>query len=265
MLHYDIAYSLLVHESPDFFDYQLSNIFKYNKNKKIYIVTHFNKFFWEKESDTLTKICKKYNVTINSETYETGWCSSQLFDAIISNINVILSNITFNYYTMIASNELFIKKGLIDYIETLDFDMIHFEYNNFKNNVQHSHRDLAAIPYDQGLQKFLQINSTKSFLGYDFGRILTYDLTKWLYNELIKHWSFPITPSMTNYSMSECVIDTVLSIKNPKVIDNLKIVQWADDTVLQKVLNNEDLEDTFLIKHVPRNIKDPFIQNFIKK
>jgi hypothetical protein len=258
-MKYEMAYSILVHENPEFFDFQLSNIFSYNKNKDIYIIVHFNSEFWNKNSLKLQKICHKYNVKFNTNKYSTSWSSSQIFDAIISNIDYLLKNVEFKYYTMISSSELFVNDGLIDLLNSLNFDMIHY-YSHKHAPGKHCERDMLKINKDQGLKKFLEYYKISSFVGFDFGRILNYKYTNWLFEEINKFWKTPITPGIKNYSMSECVINTVLSVSNLKEINNIPIVRWYNEEDLIDFKKNENV---FIAKHVPRRLDHKLIKQLV--
>lgn len=258
-MKYEMAYSILAHENPEFFDFQLSNIFSYNKNKEIYVIVHFNSDFWSKNYLELEKVCKKHNVKINPNKYSTSWCSSQIFDAIMSNIEFILNNIEFKYYTMISSSEVFVNQGLIDLLNSLEFDMIHY-YSHKHAPGEHCERDMLVIDKDKGLKKFLEHYKTSSFVGFDFGRILNYKYTKWLFEEIKKFWKLPVDPGIKNYSMSECVINTVLNVSGLKEINNIPIVRWYNEEDLEDFKKNENV---FVAKHVPRKLNHKLTRQLI--
>ena len=259
-----MCFSILVHEAPNFFEFQLEQIRAFNPGKRIFIIVHFNDLVWRQHGPMLQQICAKYdNIHINEEHHITqGYCagSSVIFDAIFSNIHYLVEkNIPFRYFQYLSSNEIFIKPNLIDFLDTLSFDML--EHNYKRQNV-HCHRDLIMMPRDAGLQRFRQETGIEPFVGWDFGRVLTKESLIWLHLALQRYYTFPIRPSLHNYAINEVCMSSILSTKpDLHVVDNVQLCRFYDSSKsINESMNMSEFPNTYLYKHVPRVVSHPFVQ-----
>jgi hypothetical protein len=260
---YDMCFSILVHEAPDFFEFQLAQIRAHNPGKRIFIIVHFNDLVWRQHGPTLQQICAKYdNIHINEEHHVTQghWSSSVIFDAIFSNIHYLIEkDIPFRYFQYLSSNEIFIKPNLIDFLDTLSFDMLE---HNYKHQNIHCGRDLAMMPHDAGLQRFRQESGVEPFVGFDFGRVLTQESLVWLHSALQRYYTFPIRPPLHNYSISEVCMSSILSTKpGLRVLDTIQLCRFYTPSItLDESMDMSKYPNTFLYKHVPRVLSHPFVQ-----
>lgn len=109
-----IAISIPVHEKPDVIVDQILNIKTYCKNP--IIVLHISKSFFDTYTvDSFQNIPEVY---INPEHLDTKWGS--IIHTHISNYFYIKDLVEFDYFIMHSSNDMYIKKGIEDYIIKYD-------------------------------------------------------------------------------------------------------------------------------------------------
>ena len=107
----EIVISLPVHERPDIVKNQIYNILHFVKNCVIviHISEYFNKTINIKEIENID------NVVINEEHIKTSWGNITL--AHISNFEYAKTLFEFDYFIMHASNDMYVKSGINDYIK----------------------------------------------------------------------------------------------------------------------------------------------------
>ena len=263
-MNFDIFFFILAHEKPDFLEFQFENLRSFLQDKKVLIVIHFNESFWNESSEVLERICKDYcsdqmKVLINPNHFKTKWCSSPLLDGWIINLEIALNlNYTFKYFTFYSSTELIIRSGFIEFLDSLGpFDML--EYNYKKQWEGKFENGIPSKPNDTGLFRFIKEYTVEPILGADWGRIITYEITLWLYMTMTAYWSFPITPPFYDYSISEWTVSTVLSVKpGLKVLDTIQISDFFN----RYPAGNNSL---FFYKACPREFYHPALSRIIKE
>ena len=264
-MDFDIFFSVLAHEKPDFLEFQFENLRSFLQDKKVLIIIHFSEPFWNESSEVLQRICKEYctdtmKVIINLNHFKTKWSSSPQLDGWITNLQTALDlGYTFKYFTFYSSTELLIRSGFINFLDSLGpFDMLEY---NFKKQELHlgSWDMIPSKPNDTGLFRFRKEYNVEPFVGLDWGRIITYETSLWLYMTMTTYWSFPITPPFYEYTMSEWTVSTVLSVKpGLKVLDTIQI----SDLFNRYPAGNNSL---FFYKASPREFYHPAISRIIKE
>ena len=264
-MEFDIFFSMMAHENIEFLEFQFQNLRSSFKDKKVLIIIHFNNIFWSELSKELSQLCLKYTdnqivIKINPNHFKTEWGSSSGFDGLVSNLQLGHEyGHTFRYFLFYSSSELFIKSGLIDFLDSLGpFDMFEFNYKKQEQHLGKWDRYPSNLN-DTGLLRFIKDYNIEPFPGVEWRRILTYDITLWLSMIISNYWSIPITPPIYNYPMSEWTISTILSVKpGIKIIDTIEIAQ---------LLNRYPgvLESTFILKSCPRYFYHPIIGRVIKE
>lgn len=121
MNNFQIVFSVPVHEKWDVVLDLVLN-FKY-LNPKSAIVLHVSEGFNEKESpmkrEEFERIINEIGgVFINPESVRTGY--SDIIQAHLSNFRFISNRSDFHFFSMCASNELFVKPGLYEHIKDYD-------------------------------------------------------------------------------------------------------------------------------------------------
>lgn len=117
MLIMKIVLSIPVHEKKEVIKDQISNILFYIEQP--IIVLHVSADFYEKERGCFHEICGMENVYINPMHYPVKW--GDIAHVHISNFNFIKAVIgEFDYFIIHASNDMYIKKGIENYIKRYD-------------------------------------------------------------------------------------------------------------------------------------------------
>lgn len=115
-----IAFSLLVHENPSIILEQVNNVLFFNPNS--IIVLHFNPRF--NENGTLTKkelfgiFEKNDRVIVNPNPVDVS--IDNIIQGHLSNFKCI-KDIDFDYFYLIASNEMFVNFGAESFVEKYDY------------------------------------------------------------------------------------------------------------------------------------------------
>ena len=119
-----LLFSLPVHEKHDIINNQIENILNNNPNCKIII--HANKSF----SDFNPSYINYKNVYINSNRIDYVYGNGLLYIHSNNFLEAIKLNINFKYFILLSSNEMFIKKGCVDYISQNKNGIQLIEYND---------------------------------------------------------------------------------------------------------------------------------------
>ena len=135
-----IVFSLLVHEKPSVILEQVNNVLFFNPNS--IIVLHFNPKFNDNDSlsqEELLNIFKDNDrVIVNPNPVEV--CIDNIIQGHISNYKCVKAQ-DFDYFYLIASNEIFVQAGAEQFVEKYDFgcEKIHdknwFYYKRMLNDI----------------------------------------------------------------------------------------------------------------------------------
>ena len=124
----DLLFSIPVHENQDIINNTIENIFNFNPNCKI--ILHINKNF-SSFSNSKSNYSNLYFNTSMIDYTRGG----DLLAYHISNFKYAMkNNIEFKYYILCASNELYIKKGAVNYINAYKNGLQIVQYNNIDND-----------------------------------------------------------------------------------------------------------------------------------
>lgn len=113
---YDIVFSLAVHEQKECFYDLLDNVNKFVPNSLI--VVHSKLGF-----DISNNDIEDYdNVILNPRSFNTGYFDQSLTLVHYSNIKVLVDKkVSAKYFAILGSNELFVRRGVFDYISSRKF------------------------------------------------------------------------------------------------------------------------------------------------
>ncbi len=115
----NIIFSILVHEKIEIVLNQIDNFNKFNPNSGI--ILHLSKKFRNELGDSVNIIESLNNVYINPSSIDTGLGDNSQFFAHHLNLEYLLkSKINFDYIGFHASNDMFVKPGLYEYIKQYD-------------------------------------------------------------------------------------------------------------------------------------------------
>ena len=131
----DLLFSIPIHEKQNIVNNTIENIFNFNPNCKI--ILHINKNF----KDFDKKKSNYCNLFFNSTTYDYI-SGTDLLIYHVSNFNFCVNNnISFEYFILCASNELYIQKNAINYIkehknglQIVQYDK-NIDWHNFKKKL----------------------------------------------------------------------------------------------------------------------------------
>lgn len=162
-MKYNIVFSIPIHEKFEVVIDQVLNFFHFNPNCAI--VFHISQGFNYKESgidkNTFLSIIDHIgNVYINPESVRTG--RDDIIQAHLSNFIFICKYVDFDFFSMCASNELFVKEGLYERIKSCDcgvsfIDINKRKYNDWTPGIK-ARKDTALINY-------LRKNSVNKIMG----------------------------------------------------------------------------------------------------
>ena len=131
-----LLFSIPVHENQSVINNQIENILNNNPNSKI--ILHINQSF----KNFVPSLTKYNNIILNPNRYNYIYSKGLLWIHISNFLESIKQNIDFNYFIILSSNEMFIRKGLILYIEEVKNGVqlikndINVDWHNFKKNIE---------------------------------------------------------------------------------------------------------------------------------
>lgn len=276
----DLLFSIPVHENQDIINNTIENIFNFNPNCKI--ILHINKNF----SSFSNSKSNYSNLYFNTSTIEYTRGGDLLAYHISNFTYAIKNNIEFKYYILCASNELYIKKGAINYINTHKNGLQIMKYDNtidHKNNEWHNFKknldettvivDLFEIINNNTLcggqaegqffekdifekisNHYLTItNNNEIFLTFETEEIIPATIFN-IYSNELNHGD-PLT--LQNYSNTiNFTIDYIKKIINGIIIEN-NIIKNS----LQSPHVNLSSENIYSIKRVDRTFNE--IRNYL--
>ena len=223
-----ILFSLPVHERIDIINNQIQNIFKYNPDSKI--ILHVNISYKDFDESI---ILKHPNVFINSKRfhYNPGkgllWIHTQnFFEAIRLNIN-------FEYFALLASNEMFIRNGLYDYVKKNKNGIQLVEFN--KENLWHNfHKNLEND--DNMINLLNRINLHKFYGGQAEGNFFEKNVFSQIVDIYINVYCSYKLKNANFYEKK--VINEKVNFYEKKVIYD------KEDNNIQNYINNNIILDT---------------------
>ena len=270
-----LLFTIPVHEKQDIINNHIENILNFNPNSKIMI--HVNKSF-----SNFNNLLTKYpNVYVNSKQFNYKFAKGLLWIHINNFLEAVRLNVDFQYYVIISSNELFIKNGLINYIEeyknglqAVEFS-INNSWHNFHKGLEKEDliiRLLKNIGLDsiyggqtegQFYEKYVFQKISDIYLEY-FGTSELYHfeteeiLPQTIFKSLHLEHSLPFT--LQNYSNKIVFTENYID----KLANNSIIIEdnYLDNTLYSEHAN-KDCTSIYSIKRVDRNFNN--IRNYLSR
>lgn len=149
-----MLFSIPVHENHDIINNQIENIFKFNPLSMI--ILHVNTSFTDFDK---SKIHKK--VYINSKRFPYRYGNGMLWIHLQNYLEAIQLNIPFHYFVTLSSNEMFIRKGMHEYVEKHKNGIQLVEYDP-KIDWHLFHRDIHLNP---NMMKIMNTLKLTTFYG----------------------------------------------------------------------------------------------------
>ena len=270
-----LLFSIPVHENQEIINNQIENILNFNLNCKI--ILHVNKSFKKFDYNQT----KYDNVFINTNNYNYIYGKGLLFIHISNFLEVIKKDIDFDYFIIISSNEMFIRNGLISYIEKvkngvqiIKYD-INISWHNFHKNID-KNVDIIKLLKDLNLDTFYGGQTegqfyTKSnfqkisdiYLKYfGYKEINTFETEEILPQTIFKSFNIEYGLPFTLQNYSNNIIFTEEFIEN--IINNKIIIEYKPiKNNLSSPHIKKNCESIYSIKRIDRNFNN--IRNYLSK
>lgn len=227
-MKYNIIFSIPIHEKLEVVLDQVYNFKCFNP--KSAIVFHISKGFNYQDSH-ITKsrfeeeIKQIGDVYINPESVRTGF--ADIIQAHISNFKYISSILDFDYFSLCASNELFVKRGLYEHINIYDCGL---EKKSIENCIFKQ-----SIIEDTDLAKYTKGDYSKIFFSHVEGTFYNKTIFSTIISKITDFYDYNCMQSA--YPREEVYFSTIL---------------WSDEEFRKDVRVLEDA----LFTYVPWNRKN---------
>jgi hypothetical protein len=239
-----LCFSIPVHEQPEVIQQQIDNIHHFNPDSLI--VLHMSRGF-----STSVDRC-----LINPTQYETRHMSSFL-RVHISNFYYV-KDIPFEYFVVLASNELFFKHGAYEYMRQYDYGV--HNTDNVNRQLYDRMTELAVRhnkhPYSSQIEGIF----LKKQLMHEIVSLSNIDLTDWRAT-CEEEIFFPTMLSNTPYVRGLPITSCEWIVNRPSSIEYV-------DELIESGLDKPDFyhpNGVFSIKRVARNINDDLRKYIISK
>lgn len=182
-----LVFSIPIHERLEAVVDQIVNIQSLNSDAGI--VLHLSLGYSDANSDLSLSdfeqlLANFENVYINPNRVRTG--NYDIIQAHIANFNYIKNIFDFEYFCMCASNELFVKPGLYDYISTYDCGL---DYNDVDKNVKWYAGRQAKT--DEALKSMMASVQTTKVVGSQIeGTFYRKNLFEKIVKVIIEHYNY---------------------------------------------------------------------------
>lgn len=245
-----LLFSIPVHENQEIINNQIENILNFNPGAKI--ILHINKSFINFNIDKT----KYNNVFINPTRYNYSYAKGLLWIHIQNFLEAIKINIEFKYFIIGSSNEMFIKNGLISYIEQFKngLQIVKFDRNidwyNFQKNIEK----------DQNIISLLNdINLDTIYGGQPEGQFYEKNYFQKISDITLKYFD----KELNNFKTEEIVTQTIFKSFNisyglPFTLQNYSNNITFTPKIIDYIINNNIKIDNNRIK---KNLVSPHINN----
>ena len=244
-----LLFSIPVHENQFVINNQIENIFNCNPNSKIII--HVNKSF----KNFIPSLTKYNNVLINSNRYNYIYGKGLLWIHISNFLEAMNQNIDFSYFIILSSNEMFIRKGLLFYIEEIKngLQLVKFDENinwhNFKKNIE-KEPEMNSLLNDLNMDTF--------YGGQTEGQFYSKNIFLKISDIYIKHFG---KNEINNFETEEIVLQTIFKSLNinyglPFTLQNYSNNLVFDEKLIKDIKENNIIIPNYYIKN---NLFSPHI------
>lgn len=300
-----VLFSVLVHEKIEVVRDLIGNFQRYNPGCSI--VLHVSQAFREKEGMAIAGLPGEFQrVFINPESVRTGLVDDSILRAHLSNVRYGLQEgVEFEYIGLNASNDLFVKEGLLDWMRGFDAGMSCFsvteslDWSQAKQALRDGMLRRILAKYSgsevygsqvEGLFMSKAIleqvyRAIESELGKGWKSRIEQMLKVWI---PVKYYRLPfqiLLPGVV-YAKEEIYFASLLKLFSKRtawvyvymnwvkglVVDerDLEVVVGGDRGVLEAIMKKPlpECVDFFAVKRVRREIDDPIrkrIREMVKK
>jgi hypothetical protein len=226
-----LLFSIPIHEKQDIINNQIENIFNYNPNSSI--IFHINNSF--KNFDE--KLTNYNNVYFNSNRFNYKYARGLFWIHVNNFLEALKLNIDFEYFIIYSSNEMFIKNGLIHYIEKVKngAQIVKFDKNNDWHNF---HKDIENKEMMINLLKDIGLDTI--YGGQTEGQFYQKEYFSKISAIYIKHFG---TNELNDFETEEILPQTIFKSFNveyglPITIHNYSNKYEFTPEVINNILNN---------------------------
>ena len=253
----DLLFSIPVHEKQDIINNQIENILNYNPNSKI--ILHVNKSF-KSFNNYLTNY---NNVYISSIRLDYEYAKGLLLIHINNFLEAVKLNINFKYFIILSSNEMFIKYGLIQYIEKyknglqiVKFDK-NIDWHNFHKNIEKDNNIINMLS---------ELNLTTIFGGQTEGQFYEKYIFHKISDIYLKYFG---RKELNNFETEEIIVQTIFKSFNIEHTKPFKLQNYSNNLIfdvifIDNIINNNiiipenNIKTTLVSPHVNSNSSSIF-------
>jgi hypothetical protein len=253
----NLLFSIPVHEKQDIINNHIENILNYNPNSKI--ILHINKSF--KSFNNNLSLYK--NVYINSISLNYEHSKGLLLIHINNFLEAIKLNIDFKYFIIISSNEMFIKYGLIHYIDKykngvqiIEFNK-YIDWHNFHKNIEKDETIINMIN---------ELNLNTIYGGQTEGQFYEKNIFQRISDIYLKYFG---RKELNNFETEEVIIQTIFKSFNidyakPFTLQNYSNKINYDINFIDNIINNSiiipnnNIKSTLISPHVNNDTSSIF-------
>ena len=171
-----IAFSILVHEKLEVVIDQIHNFKKFNPGS--IIILHISEDFKNELKGSIDFFLKYNFVYINPRSLKTGLADNSQFLGHLSNINHLLtSNVKYDYVCFHASNDMFVRSGLCDFIIRFDVGSTQFKINS-DSEWEQGRNALKDKNLIRCVERMTAVSELNLFGSNIEGSYLNYDISK---------------------------------------------------------------------------------------
>ena len=269
-----VVVSLPIHNSIEVAQSQVKNI-QYFLPGAVVVLHLSRNFEWGKGVKSLAPL-EIDNVLINPERFPTRWGSGLLVDVHNSNFKFAKENLRFDYFVMHSSNDLFVKKGVYDYISAFDAGCAQWDFSSLIQKLKtDSHFSEIEIKNEHPLQKDMALASMMKHLGLSEvlgsqieGSFYKADIFEQMVGVIEKYYSclnydlvypkeeFYYSTIVSKFAQSIGDVYTFFNWKSVitnEVVDNIR----DNNPSCQNDLGVFDFANIYNVKRINRDLGDP--------
>jgi len=247
----DLLFSIPIHEKQDIINNQIENILNYNPNSNI--ILHVNKSFKSFNND----LTSYNNVYINSVRFDYEYAKGLLLIHINNYLEAIKLNINFKYFIILSSNEMFIKYGLIHYIEKyknglqiVKFDK-NIDWHNFHKNIEKDNNIINMLN---------ELNLSTIFGGQTEGQFYEKYIFQKISDIYIKYFG---NKELNNFETEEIVVQTIFKSFNIEYTKPFTLQNYSNNLIFDVIFIDNIINNNIIIpeNNIKNTLVSPHVNN----
>ena len=242
-----LLFSIPIHEKQDIINNQIENIFNYNPNSNI--IFHINNSF----KNFNNELTNYKNVYFNQNRFNYEYARGLLWIHINNFLEAIKLNIDFEYFIILSSNEMFIKNGLLNYIEKNKNGAQIVKYD--KNNDWHNfHKNIENNEIVINLLKDIGLDTI--YGGQTEGQFYQKEVFLKIANIYIKHFG---NNELHDFETEEILPQTIFKSFNinhglPFTLHNYSNKYDFSPEIINNIINNKFILSSINSKKIKTNL-----------